>query len=289
MVRLSEAKDRVEIIEIGVVTKSSDPAAALHFARYLSARDKGLQAFAAHQFEPIPDADAWVDRPRLRIFAGTMLKDGLRPVLQEFQEREGVDIDTNYNGCGVLTAEMATLKGTRNFPDVYVSCDVTFAQKVKEDFADARAILQNDMVFLVQRKRDKKISADLKELERGDLKVGMPHPDKSAMGKIFADVLQNQGIEPVNVTYFNSGHALITQMLAGALDLAVVGRSNAGNSAESREKLEVLDIAGPILTQTFQIAKDSRHKHLLERLQAAVTAPESMQRFKDLGFKTETP
>jgi len=219
-----------------------------------------------------------------------MLKDGLQTVLKEFQEREGVTIKTKYNGCGVLTADMATLRGDKDFPDAYVSCDITFAHQVKDDFYTAQAILQNDMIFLVQRGNPQNVKADLHELERTDIKMGMPHPEMSAMGKVTSDVLDRQGIKPAaTMVYMNSGHGLITQMLTGALDLSVVGRSNANNSAESREKLEVIEIAGPILTQTIQIGRKSPHKHLLERFRDAVVAPESIKRFKDLGFKTEVP
>lgn len=286
---LAEAKDLRETMSIGVTAKSRDPAAALHFARYLSSRDKGLPVFAEHYFEPIADADVWEHQPRIRIYSGTMLQDGLRPVLQAFEEREGVHIETKYSGCGILTADMDTVRGTRNFPDVYVSCDISFARKVKDDFDAALSILQNDMVFLVQHGNPKNVKAELTELERTDLKTGVPHKDKSAMGKIFDDVVVSQKIKAHYSLIANSGHALITQMLAGALDLAVVGRSNANNSAESREKLQVIEIAGPILTQTFQIARNSKQKHLLERLRAAVIAPESMERFRKLGFKTELP
>jgi len=287
---LPEAHDLIETMSIGVAANSTDPTAALHFARYLSARDKGLPIFAEHHFQPIADADIWEHQPRLRVYYGTMLQDGLQPVLKAFQEREGVTIETKFNGCGVLVADMATVRGRRTFPDAYVSCDITFAHMVKDDFYAAQAILQNDMVFLVQRGNPRGIKADLHELERTDLKMGMPHPTNSAMGKITADVLDRQGIKPAStMVQFNSGHALITQMLTGALDLSVVGRSNASNSAESREKLEIIEIAGPILTQTIQIGKNSPHKHLLERFRDAVVAPESMKRFRELGFKTEVP
>jgi len=49
----------VEHIEIGVLTRADNPTAALHFARFLTARDKGLKAFAKHKFNVVPDADYW--------------------------------------------------------------------------------------------------------------------------------------------------------------------------------------------------------------------------------------
>ena len=42
----------------------NNPAAALRFARFLAARDRGLPVFAKHHFTPVPDAiyrfvDVW--------------------------------------------------------------------------------------------------------------------------------------------------------------------------------------------------------------------------------------
>lgn len=286
MIATPEAEGISEIMSIGVAAKSRDAAAALHFARYLSARDKGLPLFAKNHFQPIPDADVWVDKPQLVVFSGAMLQDGMVPVLSEFKLREGVHITSEYKGCGILVTEMDALRGRKNFPDMYVACDTTFADRVKNDFEAAQSILQNDVVFVVKRGNPKKVKPELTELERTDLKTGVPHPKHSAMGKIIDDLLKSRRVNARLDTVQNSGHALITQMLAGSLDLAVVGRSNARNSEESEENLEVIDIAGPILTQTIQIAKDSPQKHLLERLRNAITTPESLERFKRLGFRT---
>ena len=50
---------------LGIAVASRDPAAARHFARYLTARNRGQPVFKAHFFEPIENADAWEDGPKL--------------------------------------------------------------------------------------------------------------------------------------------------------------------------------------------------------------------------------
>jgi len=49
-------------VTLGVLTSAKDPTAALHFARYLTARDRGLKHFEATGFEPV-EGDQWADVP----------------------------------------------------------------------------------------------------------------------------------------------------------------------------------------------------------------------------------
>jgi len=75
-------------------------------------------------------------------------------------------------------------------------------------------------------------------------------------------------------------------MRAGALDLAVVYRSNARSAAANSDALEVIDLSFPetFATQPFAVAKDSRHKYLMRRLLRSIQSPESAARFRELGF-----
>ena len=56
-----------ETISIGVLKFSEQPAAALRFARYLGARDKGLKQFVKHFYEPA-DGDEWAETPEIVLF-----------------------------------------------------------------------------------------------------------------------------------------------------------------------------------------------------------------------------
>lgn len=49
-------------VAVGVLKSSKQSVAALHFARYLSAVDRGLKHYAAHGFQTQP-GDAWSDQP----------------------------------------------------------------------------------------------------------------------------------------------------------------------------------------------------------------------------------
>ena len=80
-------------VEIAVVKNSKHPSAALKFARYLTARDKGLEIFRATGFEVL-DGDVWDETPEITFFAGAVNRAALEPVIKEFERREGVTVNT---------------------------------------------------------------------------------------------------------------------------------------------------------------------------------------------------
>ena len=81
------------------------PTAALQFARFLAARDRGLPQFAAHGFDPV-EGDAWAEEPELKLLAGAMLRPAVEETITAFEQREGVKVTRVYNGCGILVAQM---------------------------------------------------------------------------------------------------------------------------------------------------------------------------------------
>ena len=85
-VRLPELTARVEQITIGVLTSSRAPTRALHFARYLSARDRGLTTFAKLGYLT-GDGDRWADQPVLTLFSGSVNRIGIEATLREFEQR----------------------------------------------------------------------------------------------------------------------------------------------------------------------------------------------------------
>ena len=68
-VETAELKDAVARVSIGVIRGATHPAAALRFARYAAARDRGQAAFASAGFTPA-GGDAWASEPELRLMAG---------------------------------------------------------------------------------------------------------------------------------------------------------------------------------------------------------------------------
>jgi Bacterial extracellular solute-binding protein len=81
---------------------------------------------------------------------------------------------------------------------------------------------------------------------------------------------------------------LVSQMRAGALDLAVVYRSNAYAAPEAlKSEMEIVELHLPqaLATQPFAIARGSRHYYLVQRLRDAITSDASAREFQRLGFQ----
>jgi molybdate transport system substrate-binding protein len=173
-------------------------------------------------------------------------------------------------------------------PDAYLSCDRRFLEEVEDQFLPGRTISENPMVLITPRGNPAGIT-DLDDLTRSGARIGLAHPDKSALGSLTRQLLvQRELIDPVIdsgnwVQQAPQGDFLVNAMRAGSLDAAIVYTSNA---ARSREELEVIPIdTGTLLaTQPWAIAKTSDHRHTLGRLHDALVDEDSAERFKALGF-----
>ena len=309
VIEMDEFRGQTEFMQIGILTKAKgeQATAALQFARYLTARDKGLPIFEKYHFNVITDGDKWSERPKLHLSSGAMLKPAIEDVVKAFEKREGVSIQTTYDGCGVLVTQMRAIKkGSRDehFPDAYFSCDVTFLEMVQDWFDAARDVSENDMVMIVQKNNPKNIR-NLEDLARKDVKVGLCHPDKSALGKLAEDLLKrvklaskdNQSVYDLIfvdgwkdhvLKNSSAGHDLVNKVRLGSMDVAIVYRSNAMANADNinnRIKIVNIDVAGAFARQPYAVAKSSDHKYLMQRLFRAIVAEQTQDRFNTLGFK----
>src|SRR5262249_55055097 len=104
-VELPQFKGISSEVSISVLDGWRHPAAALRFARYLAAQDRGLPLFEKNGFAVV-DGDEWAEKPQLVLYAGAMLRPAVERTIKEFEQREGVQVVTTYNGCGILVAGM---------------------------------------------------------------------------------------------------------------------------------------------------------------------------------------
>lgn len=78
-------------ISIGVLSFSERPTEALRFARYLSARGKGLPLFTQHGYAAV-EGDLWAEEPHLRIYCEQELRLMVEEGVRAFEKREGVSV-----------------------------------------------------------------------------------------------------------------------------------------------------------------------------------------------------
>jgi ABC-type molybdate transport system substrate-binding protein len=299
-VRVDRFDQAVQEATVGVLASAQGEraTAALQFARYLTARDRGQQRFAQFHYEPIPDADVWQEHPQITFMSGAMLKPGIDETLKQFQAREGVTINTSYNGCGILVAQMKSIRAggsSDRFPDAYFSCDVSFMNNVQHWFDPSEMISENDMVLIAKKGNPKHI-AGLEDLARRDLEIGLGHPKNSALGALTDAMLERAGLRDRvyaeawqdHIVHTDAGHDLVNKLRAGAIDAAVVYRSNAEATPENIEKhIDLIEISAgdAVARQPFAIASQSEHKYLMRRLYEALTGEKTAERFRSIGFR----
>ena len=273
-------------VTVTILKSSKQPTAALRFARYLGARDRGLLEFKKRGYVPV-EGDVWSERPNLMLFSGAMLRLAIDQSINRFEEREGCEVTRIYNGCGILVSQMKT--GER--PDAYFSCDISFMRDVKNLFHESEDISSNQMVLLVTKGNPKGIR-ELKDLTKPNLKVGMAHPEKSALGLLTVRMMKKAGVYEEFMNTRNlvvdsaTGDFLVNQIRTGSLDAVIVYRSNAVNVLEHLEVIPI-DLPTAFAVQPYAVGRNSDHKYLMGRLLEAVKSAESKERFLSVGFKWE--
>lgn len=270
-------------VSIALLNSSKESAAALHFARFVTAIDAGLLHFAKQGFKVV-DGDPWAEKPELVIYAGSMLRPAIDRTLTDFEQREGVSVTRVYNGCGILVGQMKA----GQTPDAYFACDVEFMKQVQEQFESPDDIAQNQLVILVKKGNPHQI-ADLKDLTKPGLRVGIGHEKQCAMGwltqRTFTEGGVSDSVMKNVVAQVPTGDMLVNSMLAGSLDAAVVYLSNAVGAGDKLDAVAIQGIQCAIATQPFAIKKGTPYKQLLERLHATLRSVESKSRFEDEGFQ----
>ena len=189
-VAVPELESAASEIAIGVLDCSTNPTGALHYARFVTAADRGLLNYSEHGFQTHV-GDIWSDTPELSVYAGSMLRRAIEDTIVEFEQREGVKISRVYNGCGILVAQMKA----GQHPDAYFACDKEFMSQVTDLFPESVDVSENELVILVQKGNPKNI-ASLRDLSNEGLRVGVGHEKQCAMGWITQNTLKEGGITP---------------------------------------------------------------------------------------------
>ena len=273
-------------VTISVLTSCEQPAAALRFARFLQARDRGMLHFEKHGYQTV-DGDPWEPQPHLVLYSGGVNRMAIEETIGDFEKREGVKITSVFNGCGILTAQMKTMKGSKDFPDAYFSCDVSFMNQVEGLFLAPRDISETDMVVVVPKGNPKNI-AGLETLAGPGLKIGVAHPSQSALGALTKSLLEESDLYSIvhkNVRVeVPTADMLVNQLKTGALDAAIVYEAN---TSQVRDAIDVLPIehARAKAIQPFAVSRASKHKYLSERFQEALLSRASKDRFEHTGFR----
>ncbi len=275
------------LVSIGVMRSAQSPNRALHFARYLTASDRGQTVFRKQGYEPVP-SDAWSDTPQLTFYAGAVNRRALEPVIKAFEARHAVEVQTVYNGCGILTAQMEAMHDgdAGTFPDVFMACDEYYMEKVSNLFPDAVHVSDTQIVIAVEKNNPKRI-ATVADLVQPGMRVALGQPDQCTIGILSRRLLDARGlydtlIEENVVTQTPTSSLLISSIATGAADAALVYLTDA--LAES-DKVDYVEIDSRLAQaiQPLGISASSKHKQLARLLFDAVT--QAQETFERVGFR----
>ncbi|MEP6669518.1 MAG: substrate-binding domain-containing protein [Chthoniobacter sp.] len=269
-----------------VLSFSTQPTAALRFARYLTAPEKGGAIFKENGFTPA-GGDKWVDVPELILYSGGVNRPAIEGLLGQFRDREGIKLTTVFNGCGILCASMKTMGGTSNpkFPDAYYACDLCFVPPVADVFPEAVILTETDIGIVVPKGNPHGVKT-LADLAQPNLKVGLCNAEQATLGYMTRGMLKSSGLqESVHknvVVETPTADLLVNQMRVGALDAAIVYRVNFQPSAEFLDYLPIQH-EGAHAVQPFAVRADSPNARLGQRLLAFLKS--NRAQFEQAGFQ----
>jgi molybdate transport system substrate-binding protein len=282
MVELPEFDAAVQQTHIAVLKTCKHPAAALRFCRYLQAPNKGGKSFQRYGYGSV-HGDPWAEKPTILFFSGGVNRVAIDQTVREFEKREGVTVNVEYNGCGILVAQMKA--GTH--PDAYFACDSSFMKQLPELFPSARVVSETDMIIAVKKGNPKGIKS-VKDLAAPGLKIGVANAKQSALGALTVNMLkQMKQYEPVykNVSSQTpTADLLVNQLRAGSLDAVIVYRANV---SKVLDKLDVIDIKNKhaMAEQPIAVSAETKYPYLTQRLVDAIESPLSKQRFLLAKFR----
>jgi molybdate transport system substrate-binding protein len=279
-------------VTICIVTKSKRATSALRFARFLTSSDRGLPVFKEYGFEPV-DGDKWAKTPKLTFFCGAVNRRAIETVVEDFALREGVEIDTSYDGCGILTGRMKVVDGQntdQGFPDVFMACDRYYLETVQEWFGKGIDVSDAEIVIVVPKGSDKVKS--IHDLIKPGIRVAIGEPDQCTIGALTKRMLSNEGglYEKLKakqqqdgelVVEKSSSSHLLPDVVSGNVDAAIAYITDAvANSGD----VDVIRIKSThnLAIQPFSVAKSSQHKHLAQRLFDQIA--NSKEAFEKAGF-----
>lgn len=280
-----------DLISVAVLNSSPDPASALRLARYISSQDRGLEVFKSFGMKPV-DGDVWALKPEVTFFCGAVNRRAIEPVIDAFQKREGVVVNTVFDGCGILTGRMGAIdqqKQAAGFPDVYMACDRYYLDNVQQWFQEDINVSQTEIVLVVPKGSDQVKS--LEDIVKPGVRVSVGEPDQCTIGALTRRLLQQSNLydrlkekqaQPGEVVVEKSSSALIVpDVVTGHVDVAIAYRNDVQDHGD---KVDVIKIDSSLTRaiQPLSIAKNSQHKNLVRRLYRQVEKAEKS--FESVGF-----
>ncbi|MCX7664231.1 MAG: extracellular solute-binding protein [Gemmataceae bacterium] len=277
-------------VEAGVCSKSNQRSEARWFIEFLAKPEGGGKFFKQLGYNPpappTPGESVGPPDGEIILYAGSMLRPALEPIIEEFCKEEKVTVRRIYNGCGILVSQMRS--GAR--PDLYVSCDTRFMGEVQDFFEKSVNVSNNQLVIVVQKGNPHDIKS-LKDLGKEGLRVGVGHEQQCALGAISKETFIKSGtyaaVRRNVVVESPTGDLLVNKMLAGSLDAVVAYRTNWLPNTDKLDAIPVTGIPCAAPIQPAAVGKGARNAALSQKLLEKIRSETSKRIFLENGFGWE--
>lgn len=281
-------------IAAGVMTSTRTPTSCLRFLRFLTGSQTARDSFQEFGFTFI-QGDEWEEVPEIHLYCGSMFTPVLEESVREFAKREGINMYPRWQGCGKLVASMEGTKDAELFPDAFLACDDSFLVQVQGHFSQATSISSNDIVIAVRNQDGIDVTSAEQLLSNSELRFGICDPDQSALGRLTKRIWESYD-SPVDYEQLSRqaavtvdvGPTLISQLMSGGLDAAIVYRSNVVSDASASQQLTIVEIESDLARarQAWAVAKTSRNPELMNRFFVWMHRREVADRFQRFGFSS---
>lgn len=272
-------------ITVCVLKSTSQPTLALRFARYLNSR-VGNAIFQKNGYEPV-EGDEWAWEPEITFFCGAVNRRAVDEVIERFADREGIAINTIYNGCGILTGQMQTIRNQESnkaFPDVYMACDRCYLENVKNWFQEDMDISDTKVMIAVPKGNPKGIQS-LADLAKPGMRLAVGQPQQCTIGALTRMMLDKEGLTDgimKNVVQETASSAmLVPQVITDHVDAALAYQTD---TMAEKDKVDTIPTGSAYdrAIQPFSIARASAYKYIGRRLKQ--TLRQAKSQFEAAGF-----
>jgi len=211
-VSIEDANFHAVPLAVGVLKQAKDAQLAQAFAEF-AAGEAGASAFRENHYT--------VPGKQLRIGCGSSMRPPVEDLAKLFEEVTGCKTLRDYGGSGTVLLQLEESKDG----DIYI-CHDPFAYTCEDRKISERwhTIAHIEPTLAVLAGNPKKVTGFM-DILREDLKLGLPHRERSTRGKILWMLFEKNGMKDQidNRKFFESRtHDLINQLKLKTVDLAVL-------------------------------------------------------------------
>jgi molybdate transport system substrate-binding protein len=229
----------------------------------------------------------------LMFFCGAGLRQAAEELIDTFETRETVTMQTTYDGSGKLLAQVTALKRG----DLFMPGEAFYVQKAQEQGLIAESTIDSVCYFvpvLFVRKGNPAGVKSLGDLARSGVRVGLGDERSCAVGREATALLQRAGVDRQRVERNVSVRTgtvaeLATAVQLSLVDAAVVWQATARQFREHGEIVWIPAETAGAIAVPIAVMKSTEHRIEAERFIEFLKSRTAKDIFIRHGYDVERP